>query len=107
MKKIKKENGWDEITTKRIRFTGFMSKYFMPCISWKNHNGKRKRGMIHCQYCGKKWDDCDDYYWTSLVQTSKGNKVLCVDCFDGFSLTNTGPSKEKREQEFKEIAERG
>lgn len=101
MKKVKKENGWDEVVTTRVRFDGFSSKYFLQCKTWWD-TPRRKRGAVRCQYCGKKWDDCEEDYWTSLVQTTDGNKVLCVDCFDDFGLENTGMSEEKRLKEYED-----
>lgn len=99
MKKVKKENGWDEVTTKCIRFDGFKSKYFLQCKTWKD-GPRKKGGADHCQYCSKKWEECEDDYWTSLVQTTKGNRVLCIDCFDDFGLENTGQSEEARLEEY-------
>lgn len=90
MKKVKQDNGWDEIQTRKVRFAGFAKRDFATAGSWvdycQKYNPKRDKGRKSCQFCGVKWEDKDYEEYTALVQTTKGNKVLCHDCFDGFGL---------------------
>lgn len=91
MKKIKQENGWDEVKTKCIRFDGFVKREFMKVKNWTSSSGiyKRDNGRKSCCFCGVRWENCDPDDWTGIVQTTKGNKILCTPCLDEFGLTDT------------------
>lgn len=82
--------GWDEITTKRVRFDGFIDLKFSKVKAWNDYVDKykpsRPKGRAHCEFCGVKWKTRPDDEWTALVQTTKGNKVLCMKCADRFKL---------------------
>lgn len=87
-KKVKQENGWDEIRTKRVRFDGFVNREFLQVKQWTNTtiNFKRDNGRRSCCFCKVKWEDCDPEDWTGIVQTTHGNKILCQNCLDNFEL---------------------
>jgi len=91
MKKIKQENGWDEVTTKCVRFDGFVDREFMKVHQWTESKLKfeRDNGRRSCCFCGVRWENCDPDDWTGIVQTTKGNKILCQYCLDDFNLENT------------------
>lgn len=96
MKKVRVTNedgqviGWDEITTKCVRFDGFVQKKFQKVKSWNDYVKKYKvskpKGRGHCEFCGVKWPTKPDDEWTAIVQTTKGNKIICKECFEDFNL---------------------
>lgn len=94
MKKIRQENGWDEVTTVCVRFHGFIQKEFTQVKKWNEYVDKYKpskpKGRAHCECCGVNWKDRPDDEWTAIAQTTKGNKILCMECFDFFELEDRG-----------------
>jgi len=89
MKIIEQKNGWDEVKTTCVRFNGFAKRDFFDNVQDlidSNERLSRKRGL-RCQFCHTNWKDIEDKSQpVALVQTTKGNKLLCSECFDNFNL---------------------
>jgi hypothetical protein len=85
MKRELLSNGWNEVTTKRIRVI-FKAKAFQPVSFWldfhKRHPNMDTDGRNHCQRCGKRWKDSNTEMMTYFVMTDKGNKVVCEPCWN-------------------------
>lgn len=94
-KRVERENGWDEVRTKKVRFDGFIDRKFMQVKQWTNTKIQMKadNGRRSCCFCRKRWENCDPEDWTGIVQTTDGNKVLCQECLDNFELENRPPNE--------------
>ena len=86
MQKKHTPNGWIETTTKGIIVTLKDKTPFQTAGGWvdfcKRHPNMDKEGRNHCQRCDTKWSHVDPDDKTYFLQTSKGNKIVCEDCFD-------------------------
>ena len=91
MKRVKVEGGWDEVTTKKIRFERWAKKKFIKVEQWLDAPKKS------CDFCKTPWTLKDKEEWTGLVATNKNNKVLCMDCWDYLEM-------DKHEKAFKVTA---
>jgi hypothetical protein len=79
-------NGWIEIVTKGIIVTLKDCTPINTAGGWvdfcKRHPNMNKGGRNHCERCDTVWREVDPEDKTYLVQTSKGNRILCEECFD-------------------------
>lgn len=86
MKKIFSNFGWDEITTKRIVITLKIKNPISTAGGWVDFCRKKpslaEGSRVKCDRCALKWENCKYEASTYLCQTTKGNKILCQECFD-------------------------
>ena len=79
--------GWDEITTVKIRITQIL-KNFSTNDDWiKFHTDSRRgsklwNGRKTCKCCGSKWETNRSNI--HLAFTTKGNKIICDTCLAYF-----------------------
>jgi hypothetical protein len=77
--------GWAEITTKRIKVTGFSEKPFMKVKDWLSSSLRLFKGIPRkrksCNKCRTRWAHLPADSNINLVFTNKGNKIICDDCF--------------------------
>ena len=77
-------NGWDEITTVKIRIDRIW-RNFSTNETWvRIHEEKPKlaRNRKRCKCCGTNFKDSGSDI--ALAFTNKGNKILCQKCTDHF-----------------------
>jgi hypothetical protein len=88
MKKIKTDNGWHEITTVKIEINRILDTPISSAGSWVDYTNRNpkmnKKGRNHCECCGIKWCDIASDINTYIAMTTKGNKILCEDCYTNF-----------------------
>lgn len=86
MKRITKKSGWDEVSTVSIEVTLKDTNPFQTAGGWvdfcKRMPKLAKDGRTHCQLCLVRWEDEPPESNTYFVQTTKGNKILCQECFN-------------------------
>lgn len=92
MKKILRQDGWDEVTTRNVRVTMKVNRVFLTAGQWVDFGKKQpkmyEKGRHHCEYCNTAWEDFSSDAPTYLVPTNKGNIVLCQSCFDKIQVTS-------------------
>jgi len=85
MKKIRRDNGWDEVTTKCITIEHIW-RNFQTNIDWRcvYEDGGRmsSKGRNVCKCCGSNWAKNNSD--VALAFTNKGNKIICQTCTDDF-----------------------
>ena len=84
MRKEITDNGWDEITTVKIKID-FIVRNFKTNESWVDFNTRNPkicRNRTKCKCCGSNWDSNNSM--VALAMTSKGNKCICQLCVDKF-----------------------
>jgi hypothetical protein len=85
MKRILLPDGWDEVTTKKVRVK-FKAKAFQSASHWVDFTSRNPKmdtgGRNHCDRCGLRWKDAAPEIMTYFVMTDKGNKVVCQTCWD-------------------------
>jgi hypothetical protein len=82
MRRVKKIDGWDEVTTVKIRITQIY-RNFSTSADWKRiheENPSLARNRKTCKCCGSKWADNNSD--VALAFTNKGNKIICQTCTD-------------------------
>ena len=89
MKTQVRDNGWDEIITKKINILKpIPTKVFSTVGEWVVFQNKRpslnKKGRNHCECCSVKWNESSPNMATYLVFTDKGNKIICENCYQKF-----------------------
>jgi len=86
------KHGWDEVTTVKVRYDGFI-RYWRK-VEWlvdflKRYPNMNTHGRKGCQCCHKTWDkfsaDTDTYF----ITTTKGNKIICRGCAESMELPIT------------------
>ena len=84
MKRIKRDDGWDEVTTKQITIENIW-RNFQTNEAWVSAitNGPiSPKGRQVCKCCGSKWENNKSDI--ALAFTDKGNQILCQTCTDSF-----------------------
>lgn len=84
MKTIIENGRYKQIVTTIININNIDDVTLSYGTSWKESvsrlfkkDGKSYNKRMHCNCCGKKWDDLDKIY---LAFTDKGNKLICGEC---------------------------
>lgn len=86
MRKELTNSGWKEITVKNIEVTLKNKNVFATASQWIKVTAERPKlangGRVACDRCGLKWVDCISSMPTFFLQTNKGNKIVCENCYN-------------------------